>query len=395
MKIVIVPSGFKECLDAEEVALAMERGVRRFDESVEMEVIPMIDGGEGFAKTIVNLKGGELIFMKVTGPVGEKIESYFGIFAENGKRTAVIEMAAVAGLKLVPRDQRNPLKTTTFGVGELIVAALDCGVDNILIGCGDSGTSDGGAGMASALGARFLDKAGRLVSINGGEDLLHVQSIDTTNLDNRLQEVSIDVACNWKNILCGEKGVARVFGPQKGATPEQVEKLSSALEHYAVLIEEAVGLDVRCLPGSGASGGLGAGLIAFAGATLHPRFDIIKQYINIEERISSADVVFTAEGSLDFQTPNGKIPAEVARIAKEHSIPVVAITGTIGKGAELNYHAGIDAYSSIIPKPTSLEKAIKKAPQWIEKTTESVLRQIAIGLGIAERKLLKESVLQK
>ncbi|ALC90583.1 glycerate kinase [Bacillus sp. FJAT-18017] len=395
MKIVIVPSGFKECLDAEDVALAMERGVRRFDESIEMEVIPMIDGGEGFARTIVNLKGGELIYKNVTGPVGEKIESYFGIFVENGKRTAVIEMAAVAGLKLVPRDLRNPLKTTTFGVGELIVSALDIGVDNILIGCGDSGTSDGGAGMAQALGARFFDKEKHHVTINGGEDLLKAESIDVSHLDRRLEDVSIDVACNWKNILCGEKGVARVFGPQKGATPQQVEKLSLALEHYADLIQETVGMDVRTMPGSGASGGLGAGLIAFAGATLHPRFEIIKHYIKISETISSADVVFTAEGSLDFQTPNGKIPAEVARIAKENNIPVIAITGTIGKGAELNYHAGIDAYSSIIPKPTSLEKAIRKAPQWIEETTESVLRQIVIGWGIAERKFLKESVLQK
>ncbi|WP_043931909.1 glycerate kinase family protein [Bacillus sp. EB01] len=395
MKIVIVPSGFKECLDAEDVALAMERGVRRYDESIEMEVIPMIDGGEGFARTIVNLKGGELIYKNVTGPVGEKIESYFGLFVENGKRTAVIEMAAVAGLKLVPRDIRNPLKTTTYGVGELIVAALDIGVDNILIGCGDSGTSDGGAGMAQALGARFFDKEKQPVTINGGEDLLKVGSIDVSYLDRRLQSVSIDVACNWKNILCGEKGVARVFGPQKGATPQQVEKLSLALEHYADLIQEAVGLDVRTIPGSGASGGLGAGLIAFAGATLHPRFEIIKHYIKITETISSADVVFTAEGSLDFQTPNGKIPAEVARIAKENNIPVIAITGTIGKGAELNYHAGIDAYSSIIPKPTSLEKAIRKAPQWIEETTESVLRQLAIGIGIAERKLFKASVYQK
>jgi glycerate kinase len=390
-----VPSGFKECLDAEEVALAMERGVRRFDQSINMEVIPMIDGGEGFAKTIVNMKDGELISKNVTGPVGKKIKSYFGIFVENDKRTAVIEMAAVSGLKLVPRNQRNPLKTTTYGVGELILSALDIGVDNILIGCGDSGTSDGGAGMAQALGAQFFDKNLQKVDINGGKDLLKVNSIVTTNVDRRLHDISIDVACNWKNILCGEEGVARVFGPQKGATPKQVERLASALEHYATLIQEAVGIDVRSLPGSGASGGLGAGLIAFTGATLNPRFDIIMNYINIEEKISTADIVLTAEGSLDFQTPNGKIPAEVARIAKKNNIPVIAITGTIGKGANLNYQAGIDAYSSIIQKPTSLEKAMKKAPKWIEESTESVLRQVAIGLGIAEKKNPRERVYQK
>lgn len=392
MKIVIVPSGFKECLDAEDVALAMERGVRRVDQSIDLDVIPMIDGGEGFAKTIVNIKNGKLIYKKVTGPVGEKIKSHFGIFEEKGKRTAVIEMAAVAGLKLVPRNQRNPLKTTTYGVGELIQAALDEGVNHILIGCGDSGTSDGGAGMAQALGVQFIDKKQRLLQINGGEELIKVAAIDLKNIDKRLQNVSIDVACNWKNILCGEMGVARVFGPQKGATPVQVEQLSAALDHYATLIQRACGIDVRSLPGSGASGGLGAGLIAFTGATLHPRFDIIMDYINIEEKISTADIVFTAEGSLDFQTPNGKIPAEVARIAKKNNIPVIAITGTIGKGAKLNYEAGIDAYSSIIQKPTTLEKAIKKAPKWIEESTESVLRQISIGLGVARRQYAKESV---
>lgn len=390
MKIVIVPSGFKECMDAEDVALAMERGVRSFDPTIDLEVMPMIDGGEGFVKTIVRLKRGDLVYKKVTGPVGKKIKSYFGIYEENGKRTAVIEMAAVAGLKLVPRHQRNPLKTTTYGVGELIVAALNLGIDNILIGCGDSGTSDGGAGMAQALGIRFLDENKQFVKINGGEDLMAVDSIETKDVDSRLKNVSINVACNWNNILCGEKGVAHIFGPQKGATPKQVEQLSSALNHYAALIERATGLDVRSLPGSGASGGLGAGLVAFAGATLHPRFNIIMKYINIEEKILTADIVLTAEGSLDYQTPNGKIPAEVARIAKKNNIPVIAITGTIGKGANLNYHAGIDAYSSIIQKPTSLEKAIKKAPKWIEESTESILRKVSIGMEIANKENRKE-----
>ncbi|WP_316572251.1 glycerate kinase [Neobacillus sp. YIM B06451] len=386
MKIVIVPSGFKECLDAEDVAIAMARGVRRFDEEIDVEVVPMIDGGEGFAKTIVSLKSGELIHKEVTGPVGEKITSHFGVFTENNKRTAVIEMAAVAGLKLVPRDKRNPLKTTTYGVGELILAALDLGVDSILIGCGDSGTSDGGSGMAQALGVKFFDQNHEQLFIQGGEDLLKVAHIDTANLDKRLADVPVDVACNWKNVLCGEKGVARVFGPQKGATPQQVEKLSAALEHYAALIYKECSLDVRFMPGSGASGGLGAGLVAFAGATLHSRFRIIKDYINIEEKISGADIVLTAEGSIDFQTPNGKIPAEVARIAKKYHIPVIAITGTIGRGADLNYKAGIDAYLSIIQKPTTLEKAISNAPQWIEDSIEAVLRQVSIGLQIARRK---------
>ena len=392
MKVVIVPSGFKECLDAEEVALAMERGVKKLNHSIDLDVIPMIDGGEGFAKTIVKIKKGELISKEVTGPVGKKIQSHFGIFVEKDRRTAVIEMAAAAGLKLVPRHQRDPLITSTYGVGELIRSALDLGVDRILIGCGDSGTSDGGAGMAQALGARFLDRNQQIISIHGGEDLLKAASIDIEHLDPRLKEVPIDVACNWENVLCGKNGVARVFGPQKGATPEKVEMLSSALEHYADLIIETFGMDVRHMPGSGASGGLGAGLVAFTGATLHPRFEVIMDYIHIEEKIAEADVVLTAEGSLDFQTPNGKIPAEVGRIAKSYHVPVIAITGTIGKGASLNYHAGIDAYLSIIQKPTTLEKAMQNAPEWIEESTEAVLRQIAVGLTIANRKLLREGI---
>ncbi len=382
----MIPSGFKECLDAEEVAAAMEKGARHFVRSMDIEVIPMIDGGEGFAKAIIKIKGGELIYKEVTGPIGERILTYFGVFVENGKRIAVIEMAAVAGLKLVPFHRRNPLKTTSYGVGELILSALDIGVDSILIGCGDSGTSDGGAGMAQALGVQFLDKEHQALTINGGGDLLEVDFIDTTNLDQRLRNINIDVACNWQNVLCGEKGVARVFGPQKGATKEQVEQLSLALEYYALLIQEVMKIDVRSLPGSGASGGLGAGLVAFAGAALYPRFDIIRNFINIEQAIATADVVITAEGSLDFQTLNGKIPSEVARIAKKHNVPVIIITGTIGNGANLNYNVGIDAFLSITQKPISLKEAMRKAPQWIEECTESVLRQITIGLHIAEKK---------
>ncbi|MCM3090914.1 MULTISPECIES: glycerate kinase family protein [unclassified Cytobacillus] len=391
MKIVIVPSGFKECMDAEDVALAMERGAMRFNESAKIEVVPMIDGGEGFAKTITRLKSGKLIYLEATGPVGKRIHTYFGMFEKNGKQTAVIEMAAVAGLKHVPQLERNPLLTTTYGVGELILAALDLRADRILIGCGDSGTSDGGAGMAQALGVKFMDTNGEIIDIHGGADLLKAKHIDATGIDRRLSEVKIDAACNWENVLCGERGVARVFGPQKGASPEQAGILSDAMEHYAGLIENTFSLDVRLIPGGGASGGLGAGLAVFAGASLHPRFSLIKKYINIEEKIANADIVLTAEGSIDFQTPHGKIPTEVARIAKRYGIPVIAITGTIGKGAELNYEAGIDAFLSIIQKPTSLEKAILYAPEWIEDSTESVMRQIAIGLMIAKRNRVKEA----
>lgn len=386
MKVAMIPSGFKECLGAEEVAVAMKNGVKRFDPFIKTAIVPMVDGGEGFAKTITQIKQGQLIHKKVTGPIGKQVTSHYGMFTQNNMQTAVIEMAAVAGLKMVPSNQRNPLKTTTYGVGELIIDALDKGAEHIIIGCGDSGTSDGGAGMAQALGVCFLDEKNSAIHINGGEDLHRVAAIDMSNLDVRLQQTKIEVACNWTNVLCGNNGVAKVFGPQKGATPEQVKMLSMSLEHYANLIECTTGDDICQMPGSGASGGLGAGLYAFGNAQLRPRFDLIMDFIQIEEKIAQADLVITAEGSLDFQTANGKIPGEVARIAKKHNTPVVAITGIVGRDAELNYNAGIYAYSSIIQKPVTLEQAMFQAPKWIEDSVEGVLRHITIGLRMSRQK---------
>ncbi|MCM3322578.1 glycerate kinase family protein [Cytobacillus kochii] len=389
MKIVIIPSGFKECLEAEEVASAIDKGIRRFDSAVDTHVIPMVDGGEGFVKTIIKIKKGELKFIDATNPVGEKVQTYFGLYEENNVKTAVIEMAAIAGLRMVPLHKRNPLNTHTYGVGELILAALDSGATHILFGCGDSGTSDGGAGMAQALGAKFLSQNHQPIEITGGGCLSDIAYMDLTNIDPRLSQVQMHVACNWHNVLCGPKGVAHVFAPQKGASLLEVEILANGLSHFANLIEKATGHDVKTLPGSGASGGLGAGLVAFAGAKLFPRYEIIMKYIQIEEHLEGADLVLTAEGCIDRQTPNGKIPAEVARLAKQLGIPVIAITGSIGKDAWVNYTSGIDAYMSIIQKPTSLEKAMEDAANLIADCAEAAVRQIQVGYRIAERKLGK------
>ncbi|MEK4968178.1 glycerate kinase [Cytobacillus kochii] len=389
MKIVIIPSGFKECLEAEEVASAIDKGIRRFDSAVDTHVIPMVDGGEGFVKTIIKIKKGELKFIDATNPVGEKVQTYFGLYEENNVKTAVIEMAAIAGLRMVPLHKRNPLNTHTYGVGELILAALDSGATHILFGCGDSGTSDGGAGMAQALGAKFYSQNHQPIEITGGGCLSDIAYMDLTNIDPRLSQVQMHVACNWHNVLCGPKGVAHVFAPQKGASLLEVEILANGLSHFANLIEKATGHDVKTLPGSGASGGLGAGLVAFAGAKLFPRYEIIMKYIQIEEHLEGADLVLTAEGCIDRQTPNGKIPAEVARLAKQLGIPVIAITGSIGKDAWVNYTSGIDAYMSIIQKPTSLEKAMEDAANLIADCAEAAVRQIQVGYRIAERKLGK------
>jgi len=258
--------------------------------------------------------------------VGKPVRGYIGILGGTRKKTAVIEMAAAAGLRLVPRDQRDPLATSTYGVGELIQYALSMRVERILIGCGDSGTNDGGAGMAQALGAKLLDRDGNPIG-RGGAELARLATIDLSAMDSRLNRVQIDVACNWSNILCGPRGVARVFGPQKGGTPEMVEQMSAALDNLAAVIERDLGMDVREMPGSGASGGLGAGLVAFLGATLHPRYDIVMRYLDLDSLLKEADLVLTAEGALDFQTPHGKVPAEVARRDRQKSPAAPNSTG--------------------------------------------------------------------
>lgn len=394
MKIVVVPSGFKESLSAEEVGNSISRGINKVNPYHDVTTIPMVDGGEGFVDTITKLKEGKKVKTQVMGPVGKPIKSFFGVFEENGIKTAVIEMAAIAGLRHVPQNMRNPLNTTTFGVGETIIKALDNGAERILIGCGDSGTSDGGVGMAQALGIKFLNENGEVVFINGGGEINRIYGVDMSYMDARVNLVDIDVAVNWINLLCGQKGVARVYGPQKGASPENVELLSNNLEHLAKLIKSLKKEDVSLMNGGGASGGLGAGLYGFLNARLHPRFEIIMKYIEISDAIQNADLVITAEGCIDFQTPNGKIPSEVARIAKMHKKPVIAFAGTIGHNAKINYQSGIDAFSSIIPEPTTLENSILDADKWLENCSENALRHITIGINLGNQMVAAKDVVK-
>lgn len=392
MKIVIAPSGFKEGLSAEDAAKIIAKGVRNILPDAEITEVPLGDGGEGFTRTMMSATGGKIYKVPATGPTGDPIESHFGIFtADDGKKVAVLEMAAAAGLSLVPKDRRNPFETTTYGVGELIKAALDANVEKILVGNGDSGTNDGGAGAAQALGVKLLRANGDNIE-GSGTGLKDLAKIDLSGRDIRLDKVQIDVACNIKNILCGEKGVARVFGPQKGATAEQVEEMSAALDKYAKIIKRDTGKDVAELPGGGASGGLGAGLHALLGAELHSRFDIVFKYFKLDEALENADLVITAEGGLNFQTPNGKIPSEVARRAKRRNLPVLAIAGSLNKGARDNYEIGIDAIFSILREPCTLEEAIEHAPELLEKCAENVMRTLLVGkeLGRKLHKTLKQ-----
>ncbi|MGI5198755.1 glycerate kinase [Streptomyces sp. CA-288835] len=375
-RVVVAPSGFKESLSAEAAADAIAAGVRRVLPDAELDLVPLVDGGEGTAAALAAATEGRVITLSATGPVGEILGTHFALLG--GGDTAVVEMAAVAGLSLVPRDLRDPGATTTYGVGELIGAALDMGVRRILVGCGDSGTSDGGAGALQALGARLLDEDGLELG-PGGLELNRLHRIDPSGLDARLKDVELLVACNPYNVLCGERGVARVFGPQKGATPEQVEELSAALENWAFVLTRDVAVpdtDLRNGPGTGASGGLGAGLAAL-GARLLPRFEVLLERLDLDARLARADLVITAEGALDLQTPRGKVPAEVARRAKQYGRPVLALAGTLGEGA--HNVPGVDAYHGIMPYPMPLAEAMDRATELLTDATERALRMIALG----------------
>ena len=329
LRILVAPSGFKESLEADEVADCIEKGILLALSDAKIMKAPLVDGGEGFTKALVAATHGEMRKITVTGPTGMPVEACYGILGGSGPNTAVLEIAAAAGLRLIPINDRNPLVTTTYGVGEIIQTILDTDAERILIGCGDSGTNDGGVGMAEALGVRFLDAKGRKLGRGGGE-LARLQQIDMSDLDPRLLSVEIDVACNWQNILCGPCGVSRIYGAQKGARPEKVEMLASAFEHLAEVIARELKLDVRQTPGGGASGGLGAGFYAFLGARLHPRYDIITKYLDFEDLLKQSDLVFTAEGAIDDQTPRGKIPSEIAKRAKYYNLPVIVLAGSIG-----------------------------------------------------------------
>ncbi|MEO1159164.1 MAG: glycerate kinase [Pseudomonadota bacterium] len=383
LTVLIAPSGFKGSISARQAADLIATGVLRGLPEARIIKAPLVDGGEGFTEAITDATGGTLHPLTVTGPVGQPVASFFGVLGGPGPRTAIVEMAAAAGLSLVPEDARDPTLTTSYGVGQLIAAALDEGAERILLGCGDSGINDGGAGMAQALGVGLVDRDGAPIGF-GGAQLARLDRIDLAGRDPRLDDVVIDAAVNWHNVLLGKRGVARVFGPQKGATPGQVEQLEIALQNYAAKILDHIGLDMAAAPGGGASGGLGTGLAALLGGTLHPRYDIVMQYLELDRLIAMADLVITAEGCLDGQTPYGKIPSEVARRAKQFDLPVVVLAGTIGKGVTDNFDHGIDAFASILKRPGSLEDAIADTDRLLVQAAEDCIRMVGVGVTLSQ-----------
>ena len=381
MRIIIAPQSLKGSLTAAEAGQAIAEGVRTILPEADVEIVPVADGGEGTVQALVDATGGQIVQQMVTGPLGEPVLAFFGLLGDG--RTAAIEMAACAGLPLVPPEKRDPRITTTYGVGELILAALDRGCRHFIIGIGGSATNDGGAGMAQALGASLLTDEGTEIA-RGGAALATLSRISTATLDARLQECTFEVACDVSNPLCGPMGASAVYGPQKGATPEMVSQLDAALAHYAQVIERDLGLSVRDVPGAGAAGGLGAGLLAFLHATLRPGAQIVLEAVRLEERLANTDLVITAEGQLDSQTAYGKSVGAVAALAKRYGLPVVALAGSLGENYQTVYTLGVDAVAVLPSGPMVLAYAMEHAAGLAKDATERSLRMLLVGTKIKD-----------
>ena len=369
MKIVIAPDFFKESLSASEVADAIEAGFKQVFPDACYVKLPMADGGEGTVRALVDATSGRIVPVTVTGPLGHPVAGFFGLLGDG--QTAVIEMAAASGLQWVAPELRNPLLTTSYGMGELIVAALDLGVSELILGIGGSATNDGGAGMLQALGGRLLKADGSELG-RGGAALGELARLDLCGLDPRLAKVKILVACDVDNPLCGPKGASAVFGPQKGATPAMVQLLDAALAHYGHAIETLTGRAVLDSPGAGAGGGIGAALVGLLGAELKPGVDIVMTALDLASAVADADLVVTGEGRLDGQTLHGKTPIGVARCAKRFGKPVIAIVGSLGEGAEAVYEEGIDALFTTLPRVMSLPEALSSAHDNLRLTARNI-----------------------
>nr|WP_105597423.1 glycerate kinase [Cronobacter sakazakii] len=368
-KIVIAPDSFKESLSAMDVAKVIEAGFREIYPQASYVCVPMADGGEGTVEAMVAATGGQIITTPVTAPLGNKVDGFFGLLGDG--ETAVVEMAAASGLHLVPTAQRDPRITTSYGTGELILAALERGVKAIIIGIGGSATNDGGAGMMQALGARFLDGEGCELA-PGGAALARLERLDLSALDPRLAQVSVTAACDVDNPLCGEKGASAVFGPQKGATPAMVTELDAALRRFGEQLEAATGKAIISAPGAGAAGGMGAALLGMLNAELRPGIEIVIESLGLAQAVRDADLVITGEGRLDSQSIHGKTPVGVARVAKQFQRPVVAIAGSLTPDYQIVHEHGIDAAFSVIDRIVTLQEALDDAARNLRVTGRNV-----------------------
>ncbi|HCJ7302082.1 TPA: glycerate kinase [Vibrio cholerae] len=376
MKVVIAPDSFKESLTAKQVCDAIQAGLARVWHDAKFVAIPVADGGEGTVQSLVDATQGRLVEVKVMGPQGKRVEAFYGMLGDN--QTAVIEMAAASGLHHVPLVQRDPKLTTSFGTGELIRHALDQGVTKLIIGLGGSATNDGGVGMLAALGARFTNADGDPIQLTGG-GLRELTHIDLQDFDPRLQNCDILVACDVNNPLCGDKGASAVFGPQKGATPEDVQLLDGTLRQFGLLTEKVTGKMVLESAGAGAAGGMGAALLAYAQARLRPGIEIVLETVQLAHQVSDADLVITGEGRIDSQTVHGKTPMGVAKVAKRFDVPVLALCGCTGDNYQAVYQCGIDAVFAAVPRAMSLEDALKESDFNLADLAENVARLWALS----------------
>lgn len=377
MKIVVAPDSFKGGMTAKEAADAIETGIQPIFPDAEIVKVPMADGGEGTVQSLVDATDGQLIHETVTGPLGTPVDAVYGILGDG--QTAVIEMAAASGIQYVDDHTHNPLITTTYGTGELMIAALNRGATQLILGIGGSATNDGGAGMAQALGVQLLDATGTELAPGGGA-LDQLTRIDLSQVDPRIADTQILIASDVTNPLVGPDGASAVFGPQKGATSAMVVQLDANLTHYAAVIQETLGIDLATYPGAGAAGGLGAGLLAFTKSEMRKGIEIVIEYAGLKEKAQGADLVFTGEGGIDFQTKFGKTPYGVAQATKAvaPNAPVVVVAGNVGQGIESLYEDNvIDAVFSIVPGVTTLADALDNGPQNLSRTAENVARLIA------------------
>ncbi|TFF14382.1 glycerate kinase [Pseudomonas sp. BCA14] len=371
MKIIIAPDSFKDSLSAEGVARAIAEGLAHVWPDAQLVQCPMADGGEGTVDAVLAACNGELRRQPVHGPLGGTVEARWGWLADS--RTAIIEMAEASGLQLVPPGQRDACSSSTYGTGELIRAALDLDAQRIILAIGGSATNDGGAGAMQALGVQLFDSNGQPLPA-GGLALAGLARIDLEQLDPRLARVRFDIAADVNNPLCGPQGASAIFGPQKGATPEQVQQLDAALGHFADHCAKVLPKDVRDEPGSGAAGGLGFAAKAFLGAQFRAGVDVVAELVGLDDAVRGADLVMTGEGRFDAQTLRGKTPFGVARIAQRHQVPVIVIAGTLGDGYEQMYAHGVAAAFALPNGPMSLERACSEAPRLLRERAADIAR---------------------
>jgi len=379
MKIVIAPDSFKESLSAMEIATEIEAGFREIFPQAEYLKIPAADGGEGTVQTLIDATSGKRIELVVTGPLGEPVKAFYGLLG--GDDAAVIEMAAASGLTLVPPERRNPLKTSSYGTGELIRSALDAGARRFILGIGGSATNDGGAGMLQALGVHLLDASGAELG-PGGAELARLDRIDVSQLDPRLKSCQVDVACDVTNPLIGPKGASAIFGPQKGATPEMIVQLDANLRHYSEVILRDLGCEVADAPGAGAAGGMGAAMLAFLGGRLRPGSEIVTEAIGLDAALENADLLITGEGRIDGQSVGGKTPVGVARVARARGVPVIGLGGCLALDSHLVHQHGINAVFSSLRKACSLEEALSEAAFNVRSAARNIAAVLEMGMQI-------------